>query len=438
MSLLSNQTIPPDAEPARSTKPWLRLDLTTVVGVVLTILLLRSAYGFLFLFISSMMPQTPLEVQVSVIPGQAPFAEWLQRTLILPWLRYDAWNYQRIVEHGYRLSEGTAAFHPLYALLAWPVAALTTNGPFALLLVSTLATALLIAIFVRYVARFHSEPLAQPATWLLLLVPPSFILLAIYTESTFLVFAVGSVWAMNQRRWWLAALAGALATLTRQQGLALALPLGILLLLELWNQVQAERNLKGTGIPWRLILRGLTRTALISSLIPLAYGAFVIYRTIGLGEGTALNSADTPFQYLWSLLVSESAQHVAYGQRVAWPWEVLGDQLQLIQLYPQKYPLYIDLALGWGLAAIVLLGLPKMTLAERWYSIGILVLSFCYYNGELMPYMALPRHVMLAFPLYIVLARWLHQPRTYRYALQGFGLFNIFLAGAYARLAWIP
>jgi hypothetical protein len=437
MGLSSNQTITPDAQPMHATKPGIRIDLTTLTGVALAVLLLRSAYGLFFLFISSVMPQTPLEAQVSIVPGQAPFGEWLHRTLIMPWMRYDAWNYQRIVEHGYRLSEGTAAFHPLYALLAWPVAALTGNEPFALLLVSTLATAMLIVIFVRYVTRFHSEPLAQPATWLLLLAPPSFILLAIYNEATFLVLAVGTIWAMNERRWWLAGLLGGLATLTRQQGLALGLPLGILLLTEIWQQV--SHNRLGTGrISLTFLFTRLLRAGLITSLIPASYGLFVAYRALFLGDLAALTNADTPFEYLRALLVSSSSEQVVPGQRIAWPWDPLIGQIQLIINAPWRYPLYIDLLLGWGLSLVALLGMRSMTPAERFYCLGILILSLCYYNGIMSPYLSMPRHILLAFPLYIVLARWLHQPRTYRYALQGFVLVNIFLAGAYARLAWVP
>jgi hypothetical protein len=424
--------------PAIQTQRQFRMDLSTLGNIVLAVLLLRISYGLMLLIVSVSVPRSPFEEAVSAIPGQAPLGVWLQRILVMPWFRYDAWYYFRIVDHGYVSSEGTPAFHPLYPLLAWPYAAISGNVHLALLMASTVSTIALALVFSRYVKKQYGEQLAQPATWLLLLAPPAFIFLAPYTESTFLVFAVGSIWAMNQRRWWLAALAGALATLTRQQGLALAPPLGILLLLELWHQVQAEQNLKGKGLPWLLILRGLTRATLITSVIPLAYSAFVIYRTVGLGEVTGLNNAGTPFQYLWSLLVSESAQNVAYGQRIAWPWEVFWDHFQQIRLYPQKYPLYIDLALGWGLALIVLLGLPTMTLAERWYSIGILILSFCYYNGQLMPYMALPRHVILAFPLYIVLARWLINTVTYRPTVQILFVSNLLLACLYGLVAWVP
>jgi hypothetical protein len=437
MSSSSSKSLTTDIQPVRHGRWDLRIDLTTLVGVGLAVLLLRLAYGLLLLFISTVMPQTALEVAVGVVPGQAPFGDWLQRVLVMPWVRYDAWNYQRIVEHGYVISEGTAAFHPLYPLLAWPLAALTGNAPLALLLISTLATASLAALFVRYTAHFHEPVLATRATWLLLLAPPAFILLAIYNESTFLLLAVAAVWAMNERRWWLAGLLGGLAALTRQQGLALGLPLGLLLLTELWGQIIQERAANGR-LPLRLLLVGLLRAAAITSLVPLGYGLFVGYRALVLGDLVGLAQADTPFAFLRALLVSSSSEQVVPGQRVAFPWEPLFAQLQRIFAEPGRYPLYIDLLLGWGLALVVLIGLQRMTPAEGWYCVGILVLSLCYYNGELSPYLSLPRHLLLAFPLYIALARWLTNVRTYRIALEVLFVVNIFLAGAYARLAWIP
>src|SRR5205823_12840350 len=136
----------------------------------------------------------------------------------------------------YRPSEGTAAFDPLYPLLAVPVARLLGgNASLALLVVSTISCVALCLLFARYVEHAHGAPFAQPATWLLLICPPSFILLAPYSESTFLALAVAALYAMRRERWWLAGLLGGLAALTRQQGLALALPL-------VWGLVAAWRT----------------------------------------------------------------------------------------------------------------------------------------------------------------------------------------------------
>src|SRR5690242_15753176 len=113
-------------------------------------------------------------------------------------MRYDAWLYYAIVDHGYTIRENTANFHPLYPLLATLITPLVGgNIDLTLLLLSTLFSTALCVLFARYVERFYGADLANRAAWLLFLAPPGFILLAPYTESTFLVLAVGALFAMR-------------------------------------------------------------------------------------------------------------------------------------------------------------------------------------------------------------------------------------------------
>src|SRR5579859_6697513 len=82
------------AAPGRiRTRPW--PDLRTLRGAVLAVLLLRLGYGIWAVLISMVFPQTALEQQVGLAPGQAPPGLWLLRISVQPWLRYDAWNYLR-------------------------------------------------------------------------------------------------------------------------------------------------------------------------------------------------------------------------------------------------------------------------------------------------------------------------------------------------------
>ncbi len=401
--------------------PPRRLDLRTVAGAALAVLLLRLILGVWALPASALYPDNPLEQQVGLAPGGAPIGAWLQRVVVMPWVRYDVRWYAQIVDHGYRPGEGTAAFHPLYPLLAALVAPLLGGNIYlALLLVSTLACVALCVLFTRYVARFHGDQLALPAGWLLLIGPLGFILLIPYSESLFLALAVATLWAIGDERWRLAGLLGALATLTRQQGLALALPLG-------WALFVALRARRA---------RAWDAAALL--LIPLGYGLFVAYRAIALGDLAALAHAQGPVDYMFKLLVSDSAQHVADGQHIAWPWTALVDELRLIVSTRSSYDLVIDVILGWAAVFVVLLGWRTMHRHERLYSLAIVVLSLCYYNGYRAPYMAFPRHMLLAFPIFIVLARWAGRGRRLHVLLEVLLLVNLFLAGAYVRHGWIP
>lgn len=382
------------------------------------VLLLRLLYGLLALPISALFPRTPAEARIALAPGGASLAAWLDRVLLQPWLRYDAVLYYAIVEHGYSVRENTANFHPLYPLLGALLAPLAGgNIALALLLVSTLAASVLFVVFERYVARFADAASARRAAWLLFLVPPGFVLLAPYTESTFLALAVAALWAMRAERWWLAGLLAGLATLTRQQGLALALPLA-------WGLLAAIRARRTRW--WH---------AAAAALVPLAYAAFVLYRVAALGDMAALAAARGPLDLLHKILVSRAG--IVAGQRIAWPWELLIDQLRLIARSDPNYHLLIDLLLGWALVAAALLSLPRMHPLERLYTLAIVGLALCYYIGDINPYMALPRHILLAFPLYIPLATQLGGPRFRLVALLLLAV-NLLLAGLYFFRGWIP
>jgi hypothetical protein len=398
-----------------------RIDLRNIRDSGLVVLLLRVVLGLLALPVSALFPDNPLEQQVGLAPGGVPIGQWLQRVLVLPWVRYDVRWYQRIADHGYRPGEGTAAFHPLYPLLAKLVApVLGGNIYLALLLISSFACAALGVILTRYVADIHGEQFAQPTGWLLLLGPLGFILLIPYTESLFLALAVVSLWATARERWWIAGLFGALAALTRQQGLALALPLA-------WALFVALRERRA---------RGWDAVALL--LVPGGYALFVIYRATALNDLSNLTLGSSPINFLFHVLVSPAAQDVALGQRVALPWEPLFDQISLIFTTADSYDLVIDIVLGWAGVLILLAGWRVLYTHERLYSLAIAALALCYYNSFRAPYMALPRHMLLAFPIFIVLARWAGSGRRLRLLVEILACINLFLAGAYVRHGWIP
>lgn len=391
-----------------------------IIAAALLVLVLRVMLTVWVLPISTTFPQTDFERQVSPQFGQAPVQIWLQRIAVAPWARYDAEHYASIVESGYR-EPMTAAFHPLYPLLARPIAwLLGGNTLLALLLVSTGATIVLFALFLRYVAQVHGD-IAQPALWLLVALPPSMMMLAPYNEGLFLALAVGCFLALQHERWWLAGLLGGLAALTRQQGLALVLPLA-------WAVLAAWRG--GRAHWWHMAVVGL---------IPLGYALVVGYRAVTLGDLAVLTQAQGPAEFIRNLLVSPKSEAVVVGQRIAWPWEAPVAQIGLIIADPGRYELIIDLLLGMAGVLVVLLGLSSMTWSERLYALTIVLLTLCYYNGSVRPCLSMPRHMLLAFPICIALARWTAQRPILRASVfTAMLLVNFFLFAGYVRHGWIP
>ena len=69
----------------------------------------------------------------------------------------------------------------------------------------------------------------------------------------------------------------------------------------------------------------------------------------------------------------------------------------------------------------------------------ILLVSFSYNTGAFQPYMGLPRHCLMAFPLFLPMAVWGKRPRVEALLLVGGFLGMAVLAFSYAaQIFWVP
>ena len=168
------------------------------------------------------------------------------------WNRWDATHYLRLAEHGYTSSgEGffSLVFYPLYPWLVRATAFVCQNYFIAALVVSGLATIAAGLLLRRLVELDQSAKVAQLAVWFLLIFPTAYFLHIAYSESLFLAVVVGSLLAARMQAWAIAGLLGALACLTRVNGLVLIPTLFV----EAWLQYSQTRK-----IDWRWLWIGAT------------------------------------------------------------------------------------------------------------------------------------------------------------------------------------
>lgn len=160
--------------------------------------------------------------------GASPFL-----TSLTSW---DGWWYLGIARDGYRVEAIAGGYHntafaPLYPLLIrvlatpWPELA----APIAVLLSNALFLAAL-GLLTTLGSVYLGRKTAARAAALLAIYPFASVFGMAYTESLFLLLMVGSYLAVERRHRALAGLLLALAVLTRLQGIALILPLGLLML----------------------------------------------------------------------------------------------------------------------------------------------------------------------------------------------------------------
>lgn len=371
--------------------------------------------------ISNLRPLTSLEQAIPLWPPTAPLMTWLTRICLAPWQRWDTIYYIWIATRGYAVHDGTAQFHPLYSWAATPLIKIGLPPLLALLTVNSIAVILLIGIFYR-LARLDLAPTtARVAVLLLLCNPFAFALFIPYAEPLFLLFSALCLYHARRKQWWIAGGAGALATLTRQQGLFLLAPLAW----ELWETTDRR---------WRISFAAW-RDWLALALIPAGYLGWIVYRAL------ALNDLAVDFTSLhalvYSFLISPSAVEVVPVQTFLWPWQAL--YLALAQLWrAPDVDLIVNLAGGGYFLLMTAWAWPRLRISDRWYVALILLVSFGYHTGSTHPYMGLLRHLFLAFPVFWGLAPCAEKPsRKLGWIITGLlGLF--FLLLLYSLEAWVP
>jgi hypothetical protein len=357
-----------------------------------TWLFLRCLTSLVVAAISPLYPLTTIEKSIALWPPAGNVSAWLERVFVAPWLRWDAVWFGRILVRGYAAWDGTTSFLPLYPWLSWPLYRLGLDPILSLLITSSLAALLLFGVFHRLAA--HELPPAAAWTALLLLVtfPIAFILFAPYSESLFLLWAALALFAMRRSRWGLVALFSFLAALTRQQGIFLALPM-------LWWAWEASgRSLHGLKKAWRAWLTTLAA--------PAGLAAWAIYRMSYLHEGSL--DFSNPQGLIYSALLSPSASMVVKGQAFRWPWQAFAVAISKA-IHTPEINVFVNLVLGLGLVLAFGVAWKYLNIPDRLYSLAIILVSFSVTTGDY-AYISLPRHLILALPIFIGLAAALKKP----------------------------
>jgi Gpi18-like mannosyltransferase len=390
----------------------------TVIVIWLSYRLITSIWAAL---LSAIKPVTGLEKVLPIWPPSPDLGTWVERTWLLPWQRWDAEWYLKIITSGYQSSDGTAQFHPLYAWLAHPLARIGIHPLLSLLLVSSLAALGYMYLF-EALARLDLDPeTARIATLLMVAYPSAFILFAPYTESLFLLSSAACFIFIRRSNWILAGLIGGLAALTRQQGIFLVFPLAW----ELWEN--SGREFKSLVKHWQ---------AWPSIFGPAAgLATWFVYRAILLHDFN-INTLDVK-SWVYSGMISASAVKVVPVYKFTWPWQALWLGITHFLKSPD-----IDFLIDMGLAAIFVLLLAlswtRMRVSYRIFSVIITLVSFSYYTGPIHPYMGLPRHLFLAFPVFIGLAPTLVRQKHWLIYLGACLLGMLLLVAGYVLNGWVP
>ena len=118
---------------------------------------------------------------------------------------------------------------------------------------------------------------------------------------------------------------------------------------------------------------------------------------------TCMSNYSNFHDFIYSIAISPSATKVVPFQQFIWPWQAL--KYSLVKLFTRPdIDIWVNIITAVIFLILLALSWRKLRLSYRLYSLGITWVSFSYYTGSVHPYMGLPRHLFLAFPVFIGLA----------------------------------
>lgn len=170
-------------------------------------------------------------------------------------LGWDAGWYEAIARVGYRpLGHQALRFFPLFPLVSRALAQLPgISDGIAVVVIANLSALVGTALLRVLVARETGDVrLAERTVWVVSLAPPAFVLVMGYSEGMLLVATVGCLLAIRRGSgrgedgtaapwWWLAAVFGAIAGLTRPLGVLLVVPVAVEAIRH-WRRSTARRR----------------------------------------------------------------------------------------------------------------------------------------------------------------------------------------------------
>jgi hypothetical protein len=322
----------------------------------------------------------------------------LGNALVGPATRFDAAYYLSIASHGYTRNSVLPVFFPLYPLLIHVFSYVTGSDAIAGVAISWASFGIALVLLHRLTELELGKRAADATVLLLAFTPLSFFFTAVYTESLFLLFSVGTIYAARQERWALAGILGALATLTRVTGILLVVPILIM-------HLPSRRRL-GRHLGWVLLMPA----ALVGYLAFLAARGFS-WRAPFQDEAHWDRHTTGPIAGIeWAArLAIKSAGAIVRGAQPVY------DPTRFGPLSPDGNAVFLLLVLV--IAGVVLVScLRRLPLEYGAYAaMALLMCVSSPVAGQ--PLVSLDRYVLTIFPLWMAAGAWIAKRRLTRPAV---------------------
>jgi len=308
------------------------------------------------------------------------------------WARWDSGYYLNIVQDGYFYRPGeksTVAFFPLYPLFVDFLDSLLKNPVLAGIMVSNSCFIAALIFLYKLTHLELGEEAAKRAVTYLCIFPTSFFFSAVYTESTFLVFAVASLYFAKKKRWGWAGIMGMLCASSRIVGVIMWGVVGLeWLRLHGWTLTKVYKKEAWLGFVGGLKSDWHSLVAL--SAIPLGLFSYMVFLKQSFTDPIAFWSV----QAAWgreslgtiAILIRDIggllSQDIMTGQGDIW-WHVGFDSLALLSALVISVFIWRKLGSSYALYVLLSALIPSLSSTQ-----------------------SLMRYFLVMFPIFMLLGYW--------------------------------
>lgn len=295
-----------------------------------------------------------------------PYVETLKNYGLPHWIwafgNFDGVHYLRIAQDGYAY-QYTQVFFPIYPILIKFVSYITLgNYLIAGLLVSNIAFLIALLIFYKLLIYVYNPKIAFWSCIFLLTFPTSFYFGAVYTEGLFFLLIITSFYFASKNKYWQSAIFGFFASGTRLVGIFLSL------------------------LIYKKSIAKLRPAFLIA---PLGLITYMIYLHFKFNNAFYFLTAQSAFGQ------NRETTKIILLPQVIYRW--------INQLFSTQGLVFANSAfeLLVTIFALTLLLVGLKTVKKEWVIFSLFAIITPTLTGSLG---SMPRYVLIAFPIYVVLA----------------------------------
>lgn len=386
---------------------FIAFSLWALVKVLVAARFLHTVRDVLTTYVVTRISIIVIAELASVTIGQRPGQHFAasQNPLLAVWGRWDAVHYLDIARRGYYGTD--MAFFPLYPLLTRIAGGAIGNYLVGGLLISNVALFFGLLFFYKLVEHQFNRAIAHRAIFYISIFPTAIFFSAVYTEALFFALTVASFYYIREHKWIAAGLLGALAALTRVEGILLAVPFAI------------EAVAPNGFANWRMPSFTLERIVRILIGIALIPAGLVAYMTV-----------------LWVLRGDPlyfSHVQIHWNRHLAPPWVSVWHSVHL--MFVTHTPLtvsgqLIELAFTALMIATLVAGFSRLRPSFAAYMLLSILVPMC--TSSLM---SMPRFALVLFPMFVLFAIWGNRAwinnAIVAFSLPLLGLFTVLFADWY-------